>query len=557
MGRSAHDGIMERLRPRLDFARFDRLRSYGTGHEVKAGAVLTRAGDFERDLIVLDEAYVEVVREASFGRPEEVFMTMGPGDFLGEVNLLGDQMAFVTVRVVAPGRVHRLSRERFRTMMAEEAELSDTVLEALLVRREYLREAVRPVDLIGRPDSSATLALRTYAARVRLPYEWHDADAPDGRRLLDAVGLAEGDLPAVVFAGRVTRNVTPGILAGLIGKAYRPSCKDLDLVVVGAGPAGLAAALYGASEGLNTVVLDALGTGGQAASSSRIENYPGFPHGIAGEELTRLSAIQALKFGAAMYMPCRVDRLDTTGPDPVLYLADGSRIDTRAVVVASGARYRTLPLDRWADFEEAGCIFYAATELEVRSCSRHPVTVVGGANSAGQAALYLAGRGSRVDLVVRGADLSAKMSEYLVARLHDHPEITVHTNTEVTGLRGDDRLAEVVLTDRRTGLGAPRPTSGLFCFIGADPATEWLDGVTRDRSGFVCTDTALVELGLGPVWEGLGRGPLPFETSAPSVFAVGDTRTGSIKRVAAAMGEGASAIASVHTALAERRRRDR
>ncbi|MFD6096100.1 FAD-dependent oxidoreductase [Nocardiopsis flavescens] len=555
MGWSAHEGTMERLRPRLDFARFDRLRSYGVEQEVAAGDVLTRSGDFERDLVVLDEAHVEIVREASFDRPEEVVMTMGPGDFLGEVNLLGNYMAFVTVRVVAPGRVHRLSKDRFRTMMAEEVELSDIVLEALLVRREYLHEVVRPVDVVGHHMSSATLALRTYAARVRLPYAWHDADSPDGRRLLDTVGLRGDDLPAVVFAGQVTRNVTPGILAERIGKAYRPSCKDVDLVVVGAGPAGLAAGLYGASEGLNTVVLDALGTGGQAASSSRIENYPGFPHGIAGEELTRLSSIQALKFGAEMYMPCRVERLDTTGPDPVLYLADGSRIDTRAVVVASGARYRTLPLEGWADFEESGCIFYAATELEVRSCSRHPVTVVGGANSAGQAALYLAGRGSRVDLVVRGPDLSAKMSEYLVARLHDHPDVTVHTGTEVTGLKGDRKLAEVVLTDRRTGREAARPTSGLFCFIGASPATGWLDGVTRDRSGFVCTDSALAEPGLGPVWEKLGRGPLPFETSAPSVFAVGDTRTGSIKRVAAAMGEGASAIASVHAALAERRHR--
>ncbi|MFL1376061.1 FAD-dependent oxidoreductase [Nocardiopsis protaetiae] len=547
--------MMDRLRPRLDFARFDRLRSYGSEHEVKAGDVLTRAGGFERDLVVLDEAHVEVVRETSFDRPEEVYMSLGPGDFLGEVNLLSDQMAYVTVRVVAPGRIHRLSRTQFRTMMAEEVELSDTVLEALLVRREYLREVVRPVDVVGLSTSAATLALRTYAARVRLPYLWHDADSATGRALLEAAELTGDDLPAVLIGREAVRNTTPGLLAQRIGKAYRPSCRDVDLVVVGSGPAGLAAGLYGASEGLNTVVLDALGTGGQAASSSRIENYPGFPHGISGEELTRLAAIQALKFGAEMYMPCHVTRLDTTGPDPVLYLADGSRIDTKAVVVASGARYRTLPLERWADFEESGCIFYAATELEVRTCSQHPVTVVGGANSAGQAALFLAGRGSRVDLVVRGDDLSAKMSDYLVARLHDHPDITVHTNTEITGLEGDTHLREVVLTDRRTGAGEVRPTSGLFCFIGASPATEWLDGVTRDRSGFVCTDTALVELGLEPRWDDLGRGPLPFETSAPSVFAVGDTRTGSIKRVAAAMGEGASAIASVHTAIADRRGR--
>jgi thioredoxin reductase (NADPH) len=366
---------------------------------------------------------------------------------------------------------------------------------------------------------------------------------------MKAAGVDATQLPVVLIADEVLTNVTPGILAERIGLTYaRPSGEQVDLTVIGAGPAGLAAAVYGASEGLDTVLLDATGPGGQAAASSRIENYLGFPNGLSGSELTGLAAIQALKFGARIYSPCTVVSLDPHGERLRVVLEDGTEINSRAVVVATGARYRALPLPRWSDFEGAG-IYYAATELEARAVAGKPVTVVGGANSAGQATLFLAGRGSDVSLVIRGTDIRAEMSSYLVDRLLADPRVTVHTSTEVTALDGVDSLQSLTITDRATGARPSRPSAGLFCFIGATPATEWLVGVDTDENGFLLTDAQLDAASLTETWQTLGRAPLPFETSVPGLFAAGDVRRGSMKRVAAAVGEGASAVASVHRAI--------
>jgi thioredoxin reductase (NADPH) len=298
-------------------------------------------------------------------------------------------------------------------------------------------------------------------------------------------------------------------------------------------------------------VLDAVGTGGQAAASSRIENYLGFPFGLSGADLTGRAVLQALKFGAQLASPCQAVKLDTdrNGGRLRLHLPEGEFIDSRAVVIATGARYRALPLERWPDFEGAG-IYYAATELEARGCAGSPVTVVGGANSAGQAALYLAGRGCDVSLVVRGPDIAAEMSAYLVDRLLVHPRVTVQCRSEVSRLDGADFLDEISITDHTTDSTLAQPCSGLFCFIGAEPATSWLTGIATEDNGFIPTDVQLNNTDLGPAWADLGRTPLPFETNVPGVFAVGDVRSGSMKRVAAATGEGASAIASVHKAIA-------
>ena len=369
--------------------------------------------------------------------------------------------------------------------------------------------------------------------------------------MMESSGLAEVDLPAVVMPGTTLKHATPGALAEKLGLSYRrSSTKPVDVTIVGAGPAGLAAAVYGASEGLDTVLLDAVGTGGQAAASSRIENYFGFPFGLSGADLTGLAVLQALKFGAQLASPCQAVRLDTdrNGDLLRLYLQDGEVIDSKSVVIATGARYRALPLERWPDFEGAG-IYYAATELEARGCAGSPVTVVGGANSAGQAALYLAGRGSEVSLVVRGPDIAAEMSAYLVDRLQAHPRVTVRCRSEVTRLDGGDFLEEVSITDRAADSTQAQLCSGLFCFIGAEPATSWLTGIATGDDGFIRTDVQLNDDDLGPSWAALGRRPLPFETSIPGVFAVGDVHSGSMKRVAAATGEGASAIASVHKAI--------
>ncbi len=299
------------------------------------------------------------------------------------------------------------------------------------------------------------------------------------------------------------------------------------------------------------MVLDEIGPGGQAAASSRIENYLGFPNGISGAELTALATVQAQKFGTRMYSPCAVIALTIDGERMSVTLEDGAELNARAVVVSTGAHYRSLPLERWDDYVGIG-IYYAATELEARLISASPVTVVGGANSAGQAALFFASRGSEVSLVVRGPDIRARMSSYLVDRLVVDPRVTIHQSAEVSGLEGEARLERISITDHSSGETQPLECRGLFCFIGVEPASSWLDGIVTDDEGFIKTDVQLAAADLGEVWSALGRAPLPFETSIPRVFAAGDVRRGSMKRVAAAVGEGASAVASVHVSLGVR-----
>jgi len=540
--------------PRLSDELFARLLTYGTPQETHRGDVLFRPGDEDVDLIVVDRGSVEVVRTETADVPAATVASVDAGGFVGELNLLTGQNVYLLCRVREGGTVYRVSPERLRQLMANDVELSDIVFKALIARRELLQRstAAQAMEIVGGARSAAALALRTYAARQRLIHLWFDADTPAGRAMMQSSGLTEDDLPAVVLPGATLKQATPGGLAEKLGLSYhRSSTKPVDVTIVGAGPAGLAAAVYGASEGLDTVLLDAVGTGGQAAASSRIENYFGFPFGLSGADLTGRAVLQALKFGAQLASPCQAVKLDTdrNGDLLRLHLQGGEVIDSKAVVIATGARYRALPLERWPDFEGAG-IYYAATELEARGCAGSPVTVIGGANSAGQAALYLAGRGSEVSLIVRGPDIATEMSAYLVDRLLVHPRVTVRCRSEVTRLDGGDFLEEVSITDRTADSAQAQPCSGLFCFIGAEPATDWLTGIATGDDGFIRTDVQLTGGDLGPAWTTLGRRPLPFETSIPGVFAVGDVHSGSMKRVAAATGEGASAIASVHKAIA-------
>jgi thioredoxin reductase (NADPH) len=539
--------------PRLSDELFARLLAYGTPQETRRGDVLFTPGDGDVDLIVVERGSAEVVRTETADVPAAVVAVVDAGGFVGELNLLTGQNVYLLCRVREGGTVYRVSPERLRQLMANDVELSDIVFKALIARRELLQRstAALSVEIVGGARSAAALALRTYAARQRLIHLWFDADTPAGRAMMESSHLTEDDLPAVVMPGTTLKQATPGCLAEKLGLSYRrSSAKPVDVTIVGAGPAGLAAAVYGASEGLDTVLLDAVGTGGQAAASSRIENYFGFPFGLSGNDLTGLAVLQALKFGAQLASPCQAVKLDTdrVGNLLRLRLQGGEVIDTKAVIIATGARYRALPLERWPDFEGAG-IYYAATELEARGCTGSPVTVVGGANSAGQAALYLAGRGSDVSLVVRGPDIAAEMSAYLVDRLLVHPRVTVRCRSEVTRLDGGDFLEEVSITDRTADSTQPQPCAGLFCFIGAEPAADWLTGIATGDDGFIRTDVQLDDADFGPAWSDLGRRPLPFETNIPGVFAVGDVHSGSMKRVAAATGEGASAIASVHKAI--------
>jgi thioredoxin reductase (NADPH) len=451
--------------------------------------------------------------------------------------------------VAESGELVIVPAETFRTKVLTDVRLSDTVLEAFLARRAVLlSSAADTLQIIGSQFTPASMALREYAARNRLPHHWIDADAEDDvATLLEGLGVTAADLPIAITQRGLLKRATPGDLAfqlGLTVDALPDRCYDL--VVVGAGPAGLAASVYGASEGLRTLTVDAVAVGGQAASSSRIENYLGFPTGLSGQDLATRASIQALKFGAVMTSPCAVSSLDEVAGHLVATLTDGSQVAGRAVVAASGAHYRKLPVDRLEHYEMAG-VYYAATELEARQCAGAPVVVVGGGNSAGQAAMFLAEKGSPVCVVVR-RPLGATMSRYLVDRIESHPRIQVHVGKTVAALHGEPTLERITLAKPDGELVVD--CTALFSFIGAEPNSSWLDRVAVDEHGFVLTDRSLEGMELGEAWTAMGRRPLPYETSRPGLFAVGDLRSGSTKRVAAAVGEGSASIRSVHEHLA-------
>lgn len=519
--------------PVLSDEQFRRLAGYGDEENAEVGRRLFVTGDDSYDFFLLGTATVDIVREATVIEPERLIYRGFPGDFLGELNLLTGQHVYLSARVVSAGTVVRISPATLRRAIAEHADLGDVLLEAFRVRRDVIRAtAGSALAVVGRPDAAETLGLRTYLTQLYLPHSWLDSTSPSGDALMRSAGVGADELPAAMVNGTVLRRATPGTVADVLGLTYRPQGGTPDLVVVGAGPAGLAAAVYGASEGLATVLLDRAGLGGQAAKSARIENYLGFPQGISGEDLTQLAMAQALKFGVRIYSPCPVMGLDVADERrPAVVLEDGSRIEARAVVAATGAHYRRLDIPRWAAFEKSGCVRYAATELDVREYEDLPVAVVGGANSAGQAALSLAAHGATVNLIIRGSDLGAQMSSYLTDRIRVHPRIRLHTRTTVREMDGDEDLASIVVEEAATGRSR-LDCRGLFCFIGADPASGWLTGVAKDPNGFVLTEGS------------------SYRTNAARVFAVGDLRSGSTKRVATAVGEGAGVVSAVHAALA-------
>ncbi|MDI1289080.1 MAG: FAD-dependent oxidoreductase, partial [bacterium] len=351
--------------PVLTDGQIDRLRRYGVAQEIRAGEIVFRAGDATGDLILIDDGTIEIVRPATIDSPEESVVEHGAGRFLGEMNMLTNQTLYLTARVVADGRIHRISSAGFRAIMDEDPELSDIMLRAFLARRRLLQDgpAARSIEIIGSSMSASTLALRTYAARQRMPHVWLDADEPEGQAVMDLVDLEPRDLPAVLVLDKVLRRATPGEFAEELGLTYRRADDNpVDVIVIGGGPAGLAAAMYAASEGLATVLLDSVSVGGQAAASSRIENYLGFPSGISGADLTTQAAVQALKFGVQISSPCQAVSIDANCCQLVVSLSDGAEIATRSIVIATGAAYRALPLERWVDFEGAG-IYYAATEI--------------------------------------------------------------------------------------------------------------------------------------------------------------------------------------------------
>ncbi|WP_345763186.1 FAD-dependent oxidoreductase [Diaminobutyricibacter sp. McL0608] len=537
--------------PVLDHETFERLVALGVAEDVEQGTHLFSVGDSNPDMFVVESGRVNIIREATVSSPARVMAQWQAGEFLGELAMLTGQSSLLTALVVESGRVCRITNATFKQLMSSDGSLSALLLATFRARRALLMAAAdKTTEILGFEGSAQAMALRTYASRMELPHRWRDVSTEAGRASLEASGKSVSDLPVVVTRGGVLTNATPRLLSEAVGLSYRSTTGDhFDLVVVGAGPAGLAAGIYGASEGLSTLLLDAIAPGGQAAASSRIENYLGFPSGVSGAEITELGIVQALKFGVRLSAPSEVADLVSHSDHTEITMADGESITTRAIIVATGARYRRLPLDRWNDFE-GGSIFFAATELEARTCAGRPVAVVGGANSAGQAAIYLADLGCSVSLIVRGPSIGSKMSSYLADRVTAHPRIRVHSASDVTALHGDSHLASITVTSSATGESTDVEAVALFCFVGAVPGTSWLSGIQLDASGFLLTDVDLPVHGDDAAWAALGRRPLAFETSIPRVFAAGDVRHGSMKRIAAAVGEGASAVASVHRALA-------
>jgi thioredoxin reductase (NADPH) len=528
--------------PRLSEQQLLALEAHGERRRVRQGEVIYREGDERCDFYVVLEGQVAILE--GYGGAVRVVAVHGPRRFLGELGLLTGQAAFLTAVALEPGEVLVVPVERLRELVSQDAAFGDLVLRAYLIRRSMLIELGAGFRIVGSRYSPDTRRLREFAARNRLPHRWIDLEKDkEAERLLRQLGVAPEETPVVIWRGeQVLRNPTNAELARAIGlPAPKPGGPVCDLVIVGAGPAGLAAAVYAASEGLATVTFDAIATGGQAGTSPRIENYPGFPSGISGSELTERTVIQAEKFGADINVPAEATALEQRDGHHLVRLDDGQAVEGRTVVVATGARYRKLPVPRLEEFEGTS-VHYAATHVEAQLCHGDPVAVVGGGNSAGQAAVFLMKHAARVSLLIRGGDLGRSMSRYLADRIERTPGIEVLRHTEVRELVGEGALEAVVVEDNRTGSRRRLEARALFVFIGAEPHTGWLgDRLALDDRGFILTGADAVPDD--------GRQPFLLETSLPGVFAAGDVRSGSIKRVTSAVGEGAMAIRLAHEYL--------
>jgi thioredoxin reductase (NADPH) len=531
----------EQVFPSLDAAAIERLRRFGTHQAFADGEALYRTGDRGVGMYVILSGHVAVSQRDGLGHVTPV-AEQGPGQFLAEVGQLSDGPALVDARAEGAVETLRIPPEGVRALLVAEAELGERIMRALILRRAGLiQDASGGPVLIGEEHSPALLRLRNFLSRNGIPHHALDPARPEARCLIARHARDGAGMPLVVCPdGTVLRNPSDGELArqlGLVGASGRRALYDV--AVVGGGPAGLSTAVYAASEGLSVVVLDARAFGGQAGASARIENYFGFPTGISGQALTARAFVQAQKFGAEMLIPAEATSLDCSRADGAfaLELDAGDRLRARSVVVASGARYRRPDVAGLDAFEGRG-VWYWASPIEAKLCAGEDVVLVGGGNSAGQAAVFLSAHARRVHMMVRAGGLAASMSRYLVERIASTPNILLHTHTEVVALEGDPAtgLRHVRWRDRMHGSEGSADVANLFLFVGADPATGWLAGcgVALDPGGYVAT----------------GSGPSPLATTVPGVYAVGEVRSGAVKRVGAAIGEGAQVVQALHAWLA-------
>ncbi len=542
----------DELFPRLSEAQIKRVEPLGRRRVTPRGEVLVEQGEVATSLYVVLEGAVAIARSTATG--EEVIRIERRGEFTGELDVLAGRRSLVSARVAEDGEVLEVTREGLRRIVVCDAELSDVLVRAFLLRRAFgIARGIGGAVVVGSRHSAATLQLKEFLARNGQPYTYVDVEsASDLQPLLERFHIRVDEVP-VVLCGRdtVLRNPSRAQLAECLG--FNPRLDDArvhDVVVVGAGPSGLAAAVYAASEGLDVLVVDAEAPGGQAGRSSKIENYLGFPTGISGQDLATRAYTQAEKFGADVVVARAAQRLECSRTPYEVLLEGGGGLLTRSVVLADGARYRRPAVPDLSRFEGTG-VYYAATNIEAQLCRREQVAVVGGGNSAGQAAVFLTEYVDHVHVLVRSGGLKETMSAYLVQRILASPTITLHTHTELDALEGDRTLARVRWRHNVTGETETRPIHHVFIMTGADPNTEWLRGcVALDDRGFVKTGQ---DLGPGDLaaWSATRRRPLHLETSIRGVFAVGDVRSGSVKRVASGVGEGAMCVQLLHKALAD------
>jgi thioredoxin reductase (NADPH) len=543
---------IEKIFPTLTPAQIRRIVPHGHMRTMESGQVLIEQGDRNVPFFVVVSGEVEIVRPS--GSVETLITIHGPGQFTGEVNMLSGRPAVVRVRATKKGELIELDRQHMLSLLQTDGELGEILMRAFILRRvELVAAGVGDVVLIGSMHSAGTLRIKEFLMRNGHPYSYLDLERnPDVQSLLDGYHTAASEIPVVICRGEIVlRNPTNQQLADCLGFNETVDQTQVhDLVIIGAGPSGLAAAVYGASEGLDVLMLETSSPGGQAGSSSRIENYLGFPTGISGQELAARAYNQAQKFGAQVLI-AKATRLACDRKPYVVEVENRARIQTRTIVIATGAQYRRLPLKNISRFEGAG-VYYGATFVEAQSCGGEEVIVIGGGNSAGQATTFLAESAKRVHMLVRSTGLAETMSRYLIRRIEETATVILHPHTEIVALEGGNHLESVRWQNNQTGQIEEHNIRHVFVMTGADPNTRWLDGcVALDAKGFIKAGPDLSPEDLSTVRWPLARRPYLLETSLPGVFAIGDVRGGSVKRVASAVGEGSIAISFVHQVLQE------
>ena len=540
--------------PLLTPAQIERLRPHGKLRQVEAGEVLFEAGDSNVPVYVVLSGSLEILQPCPNQSVRSLVKHI-PGSITGEFSVISGQRALLRGQVTASGEFLQIASSEFRALVAKDAELGDILMKAYILRRMLLiSEEASNVLVLGSLNCANTLHLREFLSRNGYPYKYIDLDTDErSQSILDHFQVKVAEVPVVVCNARsVLRNPSIRQLADCLGLNLNIDESQVrDLIVVGAGPSGLAAAVYAASEGLNVLVLETASPGGQAGSSSRIENYLGFPMGISGQELAGRALAQAQKFGANMMIARTAVRLGCDRRPYQVILDEGTPLATRSIVLAAGAQYNKPPIPKLSQFEGSG-VYYGATAMESQLCVGEEVVVIGGGNSAGQAAIYLSGKARKVYMLVRSGKLSDTMSRYLIWRIEENPAIELHYHTEIAGVDGNGHLERISWRDGDSGEIVPHDIRHLFVMTGASPRTQWLEGcLALDNKGFVLTGHDLDRATLDERAWPLSRPPQLLETSLPGVFAVGDIRAGNVKRVASAVGEGSIAIHLVHQALAE------